>query len=215
MNPTPDLQAYWQRKILRWERVRYSHWLSAYPLSWTIRKRLRDAIAVLRERVTPSESILELGCGTGRLAEALCAKHLHYLGVDFAESAIVAAIDRVRSPGFRFKCENVLTTTIPSTDITVFLGLVDWLQPDQLEALIQKLVSPRLLFSFTQEAKFSPYILYRRWSDRPVSGVAYRARNFSEAEIVTLLGKFGYSYELLSSPSKLNPGRLVWAVRRQ
>lgn len=58
---------------------------------------------IVMEFIKNGSRILELGCGTGQLAEMIKDnKEVEYLGVDFSEVAIKKARERV--PEYEFKC---------------------------------------------------------------------------------------------------------------
>jgi SAM-dependent methyltransferase len=201
---------FWERKILRWERRRYSHWLALYPLSWSVRARLRRAHRLILQRVPRDWSVLELGCGSGLLAERLQSHVSRYQGVDIARNAIAKARERV--PQFSFTSADVLTLSLPNADLTVFLGLTDWLDQNRLPALFGRIQSPQILFSYTESSRWNPYRLYRALMDKPG---ALRAMSYSEAEIRAALSNAGYAMEKIVAPTLFNPGAMVWARRLQ
>jgi SAM-dependent methyltransferase len=67
----------------------------------------RDAFE--KQRVLPllglagHNRVLDVGCGIGRWADALVGKAASYRGIDFSESLIAAAQERLREPGFEFQ----------------------------------------------------------------------------------------------------------------
>ena len=205
---------FWEKKILGWEASRYSPWLSLYPLSWTIRSRLKNASNAIRSRLAMNAEVVELACGSGYLASTLVGHVGAYRGFDIAANAIEVARKRVKAIGFTFEPRDVFDSALPASDLTVFLGLTDWLDDRQLEALFPRLQSPHVLFSYTSAARLNPYRFYRLLMDRPVSADIYRARTFSENEIRALLDRHGFEFDLISPPSTFNPGALVWAKRK-
>lgn len=213
MNSTLNAQEFWNQKILRWENARYSPWLKMYPLSWTVRQRLRLATQIIRSRVPGDHLILELGCGSGHLAEALTQTHIYYLGLDFAPCAVEQAQQKINRRDFQFATADILTAPLPPSDICVFLGLVDWLEEADLPGLLQRIPAKLLLFSFTKTIPHSPYRVYRKWMDPRASDHSIRARTFQPKFMNALLDRAGFSVESLQSGSYLNPGCLVWAQR--
>jgi SAM-dependent methyltransferase len=202
-------QVYWERKILRWERARYSPWLGFYPLSWSIRARLAMAARTIRQRASPNWRILELGCGSGHLAADICAAFPRYSGIDIAANAV--AVARRRVPQVRFEAGDVLTAELPEADLTIFLGLTDWLQPQELVNVVRRLKSKYILFSYTNPAAWNPYRLYRLVMDKP--GLSSKARTFTDAEIQNVLNDAGYDGLRLSRAGFANPGAMIWAQR--
>jgi SAM-dependent methyltransferase len=203
---------FWERKILNWEKLRYSHWLALYPLSWSVRARLRKACKVIARRADAKWTVLELACGSGLLAQKLRGRIAGYRGLDIAQNAIARARQRV--PEFEFNSADVLTTDFAVADLTVFLGLTDWLDERGLDAVFAKLNSPRVLFSYTQVSQWNPYRLYRVFMDKPMKSGTQRARTFNENQIRGLLERHGYRMSRLTRPYLLNPGVLVWAEKQ-
>lgn len=204
---------FWEKKILKWEKARYSPWLWFYPVSWTVRSRLQGAREVIRRRLPAGSSIMELGCGSGYLAQDLIGRCTQYFGVDIALNAIEAARERVKDPAFRFAAGDAAVYPLAPADLTVFLGLTDWLAEDQLARLFMRIRSKYILFSYTDAARLNPYRLYRVAMDRPVNEDSYRARTYRRAQIERMLEVAGYSFEFVSAPGLLDPGALVWAQR--
>jgi SAM-dependent methyltransferase len=200
-------QQFWEQKILTWERARYSRWLALYPLSWSVRSRLRRARGILLKRAAKNCSLLELGCGSGRLAEKLQNHVSRYRGIDLAANAVAQA--RARVPQLSFTAGDIYAHDLSGFDVTVFLGLTDWV--DDLPALFARLRSPKILFSYTQGRHSRPYHMYRRLMDNPRP--CLHARMYTEREIREALAHCGYEMERLTRPSIMNPGVLVWAHR--
>jgi hypothetical protein len=204
---------FWEKKILNWEKFRYSQWLAFYPLSWSVRARLKKAVRIIAKRASPEWTVCELACGSGLLARKLRGRVGRYQGLDIAQNAIARARLRVADREFEFAAGDVLTSEFPAADLTVFLGLTDWLDERGQEALFAKIDSPRILFSYTQVSPWNPYRLYRKFMDKPSQPGTQRARTFNEAQIGALLARHGYKMERLTRPFLLNPGVLVWAQK--
>ncbi len=178
---TFDRRQYWENKILPWERARYLGIPS--PASLTLRRRLRISEALVRELLPAAGTILELGCGSGLLAERLRGHFSRYVGMDFAENAVKEARGR-NLPNAEFQHGDVASLELPSADLVIFLGLVDWLNDEELSRLFQALRGRRLLFSYTEPPSvFSPYHWYRAVYDRLKGAGVYRARCFREEEV--------------------------------
>ena len=213
----PNIPAtYWEEKILHWERLRYSKWFFFYPISWTVRNRLYSSIDIIKNRVHKNWSVLELGCGSGILASYICDDVGDYTGIDIARNAISFAKRKIMKPNIKFIAGDVLKENFDKKDIVLFLGLTDWLEPEQLRDLLLKINSDHLFFSYTDNqivSRWSPYYYYRKIMDRKAKKYFYKARCYSEIEIVNLLGEFGYFYEVVKPASLINPGVLVWAKK--
>jgi len=85
---------------------------SPYYFVWT----------VIADRVRTAESILDVGCGPGQLAQLLMEQRLRdYVGVDISEVAIDMARERV--PGAKFLVEDVCTgTTVATSKVDVVIA---------------------------------------------------------------------------------------------
>ncbi|MGZ3721484.1 MAG: class I SAM-dependent DNA methyltransferase [Bdellovibrionales bacterium] len=210
MTDFPAPQEFWERKILKWEKFRYSQWFALYPLSWSVRARLKQASRIIKKRAPVRWTILELGCGSGLLAEKLKDHCSSFEGMDIAQNAVARARERV--PQFTFKTGDVLTAEIAAADLTVFLGLSDWLDQRGLQSLFAKINSPHILFSYTNPSGWNPYRLYRKMMDPP-GRPGLSARTYREDEIRELLVAAGFSMERMTRPTLMNPGVLVWAEK--
>lgn len=212
-----DVQHYWQEKILLWERKRYGRLSFLRPTSWTLQLRLRTGVAWMESLSFPGVKVLELGCGSGLLAKAIDHAATDYTGIDIAPGAISLAKTRVPREGFRFVAGDINSFEFPEADITVFLGLVDWLGDEELERLFQRIQSKYLIFSYTErrEAKVSPYSLYRVLYDRWKTRGKYSARSHSRREVEQWLRLSGHVVQKHLAGSMLNPGGMVLACRNR
>ena len=206
--------SFWDEKILRWERARYSLLALANPCAWTVRSRLRAASRLLNADLKECRDVLDLGCGSGLLARSIsCDPKRRYLGVDFSPAAIAAARRRFapQAGRIRFQCADALAIPTADTGVCVFLGLLDWLSDEEASVLFSVRREPRLLFSFTEPDGFlsSLYRQYRRRADT----TAYRARAFAEPDILRLLARGGYRAEKILRDPRLGPSCLVVAVK--
>jgi 2-polyprenyl-3-methyl-5-hydroxy-6-metoxy-1,4-benzoquinol methylase len=81
-----------------------------------------------REKLTKDESIFELGCGTGQLAEWLIREGYNYMrGVDFSEVAV--KMSRKRCKG-EFRVEDLRTYTPDEADVYICLEVLEHVQDD-------------------------------------------------------------------------------------
>lgn len=207
-----DSRQFWENKILPWENARYSKWTRFSPLAWSVQARLRLALQFMHERANPDWRLFEIGCGSGILAQHLQERFPHYVGIDIARNAIERAQERGLGGGYTFARQDIRTASPSPCDLTIFLGVTDWLTPTELAAMMNRLRSPRLLFSFTDAiavARYNPYRLYRKFSDQP----RCKGRSYSEADIRSMVTTHGFSFEKLCAATTLNPGVLVWSSR--
>lgn len=208
---------YWEKKILRWETLRYSKFLFFYPLSWTVRNRLRSSIEIIVSRAQKDWTVLELGCGSGILAIKILNKIKCYQGIDISPSAITFAQKKIPHQNAYFVADDILRVSFPQKNLVIFLGLVDWLNRQQIDELFSKIQTEHMFFSFTNKndvSSLSPYFYYRKIMDLKIKkNNSYHAQNYSEEDICNLLRKHNYSFEILKKPSFLNPGVLIWATK--
>lgn len=210
-----EAREFWDRKILKWENMRYSRWTLLYPLSWTLRKRLALAAASIVERVSEDQHILELGCGSGLLADRLKKKYSKYTGVDIAPAAIRKAQGKLYPRGYSFQMLDVAESELPAADCAVFLGLTDWLKKEDLRSLFARLQVRNILFSYTDAAALSPYRAYRAVLDEPKVSPVRKARNYAAWEIAEMLADAGFDFEHIRRAGALDPGALIWASKSE
>jgi SAM-dependent methyltransferase len=142
-----DPRGFWEDKILRWEADRYGQ---GAPGAGLLERLARRASRSLRARLSSAREILcrnvkgrrvvELGCGSGLLAEPLVeAGAESYLGLDIARNAIEGARERVRSSPsasrIRFDVADVGLLPPLAADVVFSLGLFDWLTLAQIESV--------------------------------------------------------------------------------
>lgn len=204
--------AFWDGKILRWEAARYSTWARLNPFSWTVRRRLALAGALVSGELRGRLRVLDMGCGSGRLAEAVVrAPDRRYHGVDLSAAAVAAGRARWRGhERVSFERGGVEAAAGRGADLAVGLGLLDWLDDAELDSFLRGAGAPSLLLSFTEagSAAAAPYGGYRRWKDGE-----FRARSFREAELLARLRAAGYAPARVIRAAGLGPGRLVLAEK--
>lgn len=158
--PTDTERAkYWDRRILAWEGGRYDGvWPARLgPVEWLARwapgpTRLRQRLAaeVLRPWL-PGRSVVELGCGTARLAPSLLEGGAKaYLGLDHSRVAIEAGRRRLAGEP-RAKLEVASASELPAgSDLVVSLGVLDWLTDAELERTFARQGEADFLHAFSE-----------------------------------------------------------------
>ena len=163
MRQISDPSKFWDNRILDWEAGRYDGHrnlsigpgeLLASALSAPTRKRQSLSVGLLAPFVA-GRSVLELGCGTGRLAERILdAGSSRYLGVDHSFVAITNARRRYAGTPAASRMEfEVCSASKISTigfDIIFSLGVLDWLSDEDLSELFRSQGSCDFLHSFSE-----------------------------------------------------------------
>lgn len=141
-----DKVIFWDKKILTWENARYKN------SKGSIYRRQSYCLNLIK-KIPKNTSILELGCGSGLLAnEIYKLGFLNYTGIDFSNTAINNANKRKKSwpKSFRFYCEDPTSTNINyQADLVISLGFLDWLTDKQIYSLSQRLDVNHSIHSFS------------------------------------------------------------------
>lgn len=140
-----DHREFWEKKILAWEENRYIGSETRYGLleriahagSNSLRFRIQLAAKYLKPYVH-GKRVVEIGCGTGRLAKDLIdAGAIEYTGYDVAETAIVEANKIALENGILEKANFIRSSVeeLPSfeADVVLSLGLFDWLENHEID----------------------------------------------------------------------------------
>jgi 2-polyprenyl-3-methyl-5-hydroxy-6-metoxy-1,4-benzoquinol methylase len=139
---------FWSKKIIGWEKDRYKK-----KSKNSVQERLNTVFKILEKKCF-NKNILEIGCGSGLLAEKLIeAGAKSYKGYDFAGSAIVNANERCKNEK-RISFHNASITQIENNvdyDIIFSLGLIDWLKPDEINSLVKLSDKKMWLHSFSEK----------------------------------------------------------------
>jgi len=165
-------KSFWDNKILTWERDRYGDKGSSSLLesfarraSSSLHRRIELTIEILEPRVA-GKNILELGCGTGRLAESLIlAGALTYTGIDIAKTAVDIASRNAEDKGLsnvvHFEAGEVRTASRNDVDIVFSLGLLDWLTDDEIEHIFSNFKGADFLHSISEKRFSVQQVLHR------------------------------------------------------
>ena len=94
--------------------------------------------------LTPHSKVLDVGCGTGQLAEALLdylGPHGDYYGTDIAAKAIAFCQERYRRPNFHFLKSELTQVPIEGRrfDAIALFSVFTHLYPDEIAALLEDL----------------------------------------------------------------------------
>lgn len=170
-----DRKRFWEHKILGWEQGRYQPGEGGGGLlealadraSASLRFRLRSAGELLTPHVEGA-SVLDLGAGSGRLAEALMpAGARAYHGVDLAEAAVEAGRARAVAEGWdavTFERAAVTDLGTRDADVVVSLGLLDWLDDDELEATFAVAPDAHVLHAVAEKQLALTQLIHRSYA---------------------------------------------------
>ncbi len=165
------IEKYWNEKIIEWEdsmigrrNVPFIEKIASF-----FRKPLKYRSEMCCSLIKPfvkGKRILELGCGSGYFALHVTSESLpdSYIGLDFSERAINRANILVeerfgRNNIFKFEVSDITRGDLQEADITIGLGLLDYLRKDEIANLFERLNSRLFLFTYS-EKKMSLYRLF-------------------------------------------------------
>jgi SAM-dependent methyltransferase len=86
-----------------------------------------DVYALLKQIIDPSQNVLEVGCGYGRLCRAFALQS--YIGVDINPRAIEAA--REKNPGYKFEIINP-AAVLPKVDVALVYTVAQHIPDEEL-----------------------------------------------------------------------------------
>jgi SAM-dependent methyltransferase len=203
-----QIAEYWREGALAWDESSYARRLRGLSL---VEKLATFSRAHIRERHATAERVLsgwidgktfvEIGCGGGELAVALAQQGGRGTGLDVSEAVLEAARRRAGEAGvadrLAFVSADVAEGAVvrgqspdmAEPDLAVGLGILEYLTPAELEALVQKLGARDVFFSFHERrpnAQAALHWAYRRLKRMPLY-TKYRA-----AELRALLARAGY-----------------------
>ncbi|MCB0221008.1 MAG: class I SAM-dependent methyltransferase [Chrysiogenetes bacterium] len=193
-----SLEEFWDNKILHWEDSAYGP-VPAAPLARvfhnlrsSIRARLNLTAGILAPYLQSYTRVLDLGCGSGILGERLLGESpCRYEGIDLSGRACERARERLASFEGRARITRAaaLETPWPDADIVVALGLLDWLEASEIDALLARLSKHRFVFSFSEASPSLAARVHRLWLVRrtQIMGTPARAHHHSESYIREVL----------------------------
>ena len=148
-----DRKAFWDRKILQWERDKYDSGSRAL-FNRSVGARLNMAGHLLAQ-LAPGASVLELGCGSARLLPVLArCRPATYVGVDISGEAI----EEARRTASRLDLDFPVTFVEGSVedlpprevDLCFSLGLLDWLTPEAAESMLKGVTCRRFFHTYSE-----------------------------------------------------------------
>lgn len=219
MSKSDQMRTHWDRKIADWDDSAYAG-EEAQGVMDRLRKsidaRMQTAVDLLRPHLA-GKSVLDLGCGGGRLA-IHCVAELgaaQATGMDISPLAIERARKLAEQVGVAdrvtFEVGAIGETEIPTRDITVGLGLLDWLDNPQTESLFSAIEGREFLLSFSEqdwslaEIVHRFYLVYRL----RLFGKGVRARHHARREIIGFLKRHGFKRAAFVANREMRFGRIV------
>ena len=97
-----------------------------------------------------------MGCGSGFFAVRLfrTARPARITGIDFSPAAIQRAGQYAEHEhlgnAVSFRVGDVTRTILPEADFTIGLGLLDYLDHEEIRSLFERIRSPKILFTFSR-----------------------------------------------------------------
>ena len=205
--PVSDPSRFWDDLILDWEGGRYDghRKLSVGPgellagvLSAPTRNRQNLSVELLAPFIAGC-SVLELGCGTGRLAHRLIAAGAtRYLGVDHSSVAITHArlryVKALEKQRIEFEVRPAASVSTAGFDIVVSLGVLDWLSDEELSQLFQNHESRHFFHSFSERRNSILQLCHRfsRSIDTVLRRDAVRPRYMTTDHVIALMPPSNY-----------------------
>lgn len=203
--PAAETQQFWDKKILQWETDKYSV-NNAVPFSIDVNSSLKSRMNLARsilKRIAPGRTILELGCGSGQLAEnSILSGAEKYVGIDISSVAIQTANQKLQNSAVKskieFKTESASKMPLVQADICFSLGLLDWLNPGEIQNLQKNVKCDFYFHTFSEKRMYSVSQLLHRsyvFLKYGYKNVGYVPKYYTAAEITNLLKQ-----ELLPPP---------------
>jgi ubiquinone/menaquinone biosynthesis C-methylase UbiE len=163
-----DRTAFWDRKILQWERDKYESTSLRAFFNRSVHARL-DLAAGLLAQLAPGASVVELGCGSARLLPVLeKCQPASYVGVDISGEAIEEArrlADRLEL-GFpvTFVQAGVEEIEAQQADLCFSLGLLDWLSLEDVELMLKRVTCQHFFHTYSERRNSPTQQLHRLYA---------------------------------------------------
>jgi ubiquinone/menaquinone biosynthesis C-methylase UbiE len=178
--------------------------------------RMRLALDLLQPHAE-GKTLLDLGCGGGRVAvetvKTLGAAKAH--GIDISPAAIekANALASRADVGERvtFEVGTVERDAFPTADITLGLGLLDWLNDEETERLLTALKGRRIVLSYSEQDGSLAEIIHRFYLVYPLRwfGGAVSARHHPRGQIAAWMEKHGFTPFTIVDDKAARFGKLV------
>ena len=157
-----NIRDYWDKKILVWEDSMSKNQKNVPPIEKlasffreALKKRSEIIMNMLHSFVQ-GKTVLELGCGSGFFAFELFekVKPKHFTGIDIAQSAIMRAqkiaAEKQLADKLTFIEDDGASIKLPEVDVTIGLGFLDYLAPEEIKSLFRNIRSSSFVFTFSE-----------------------------------------------------------------
>ena len=110
----------------------WAHYRSHYTCSQYYKIGLwSEAVKILHQKVGMRASLLDLGCGTGQMAQLLLDEgFVEYVGIDFSEVAITSAQNRINDTGFTFLIRDLFSPQKLQAEAYLCLEVLEHIEED-------------------------------------------------------------------------------------
>jgi len=162
-------QRFWDNKILGWESDKYASpkgiLARVFDVNRSLKKRQQITQNVLKQIVN-NNTVLEIGCGTARLLPSIIeAGAAKYIGVDISEAAIKEARIKANDLGFGNKAEfhqfDVGALQVIDADICFSLGLLDWLELEEIGKMLSQISCRYYFHSFSERRRSLQQVIHQ------------------------------------------------------
>lgn len=174
---------------------------------WWFRARNSLLLWVLRSKIKPFRSFLEVGCGTGYVLAGVRKAYpaAELFGAEFFEEGLVFARERIPSASFRQLDATVMDETDRYDVIGAFDVIEHILQDEKVLENLARAIKPGGSLMLT--------VPQHRWLWSAVDEQACHVRRYSRSELVEKVRRAGLNTDYVTSfVTILVP--LMWLVRR-
>ena len=167
-----DKQHFWNNKILKWEKDKYSDPKSKlgrfFDVNQSLKKRQQIAKNILKQNAM-ERTVLEIGCGTARLLHSVFeAGATKYIGIDISKKAIQEGQKNARelkierfTEFYHLDVNALNNINNIKADICFSLGLLDWLSLEEIEQMLSFVRCKFYFHSYSQRNMSFQQLLHR------------------------------------------------------
>lgn len=182
-----DKVNFWISSIIKWEKQRYDSFLSSYIYS-SLQYR-QKYLSYIVAQFSPGASVVEIGCGTGRLYETFPNKNkIKYTGYDISAEAI--AIAKKKYPDADWHCCDIGDIEGIKADYLISAGLLDWVSEQKIQKFLSRNDFSYHIHSFSTYKNSISKKLYDIFSYviSKKNGIRYKPRFFNIDETIKTFG---------------------------